>query len=61
MPLAGITDNDAIEKDACFLDESRKVFDLFETFTQFTYASQLFVTAYQNAKRILKKRIKNEV
>ena len=33
VPLAGITDNEDIEKDACFLDELRKVFDSFETST----------------------------
>ena len=33
VPLAGITDNEDIEKDACFLDELRKAFDSFETST----------------------------
>ena len=33
VPLAGITDNEDIEKDGCFLDELRKVFDSFETST----------------------------
>ena len=33
VPLAGITDNEDIEKDACFLDELRKVFDSFEPST----------------------------
>ena len=40
VSLAGITDNEDIEKDARFLDELRKVFDSFETFTQFNSARQ---------------------
>ena len=38
VSLAGITDNEDIEKDARFLDELRKVFDSFETSTQLTSA-----------------------
>ena len=61
MSLAGITNNEDTKKNARFLDELTKVFDSFETSTQFTSASQQIETAYQNARRTLKKRIKNEV
>ena len=61
VSLAGITDNEDIEKDACFLDELRKVLDSFETSTQFASARRQIETAYQNVRRTLKKRIKNEV
>ena len=61
MSLAGINDNEDIENDARFLDELRKVFDSFETSTQFTSARQQIEITYQNARRTLKKRIKNEV
>ena len=61
MSLAGITDNEDTKKNARFLDELTKVFDSFETSTQFTYARQQIETTYQNARRTLKKRIKNEV
>ena len=61
MSLAGITDNEDTKKNARFLDELTKVFDSFETSTQFTSARQQIETAYQNARRTLKKRIKNEV
>ena len=59
--LAGITDNEDTEKEARFLDELRKMFDSFETSTHFTSARQQIETAYQNARRTLKERIKNEV
>ena len=61
MSLVGITDSEDIEKDARFLGELRKVFESFETSTQFTSASQKIETAYQNTRRVLKKRIKNKV
>ena len=61
MSLAGITNNEDTKKNARFLDELTKVFDSFETSTQFTSARQQIETAYQNAWRTLKKRIKNEV
>ena len=61
VSLAGITDNEDIEKDARFLNELRKVFDSFETSRQFTSARQQIETAYQNARTTLKKGIKNEV
>ena len=61
MSLAGITNNEDTKKNARFLDELAKVFDSFETSTQFTSARQQIETAYQNARRTLKKRIKNEV
>ena len=61
MSLAGITNNEDTKKNARFLDELTKVFDSFETSTQFTSARQHIETAYQNARRTLKKRIKNEV
>ena len=61
MSLAGITNNEDTKKNARFLDELTKVFDSFETSTQFTSARQQIETAYQNARRTLKKRIKNEV
>ena len=61
VSLAGITNNEDTKKNARFLDELTKVFDSFETSTQFTSASQQIETAYQNARRTLKKRIKNEV
>ena len=55
VSLAGITDNEDMEKDARFLDELRKVFDSFETPTQFTSARQQIETAYKNAGGTLKK------
>ena len=61
MSLVGITDSEDLEKDARFLGELRKVFQPFETSTQFTSASQKIETAYQNTRRVLKKRIKNKV
>ena len=61
MSLVGITDSEDIEKDARFLGELIKVFESFETSTQFTSASQKIETAYQNTRRVLKKRIKNKV
>ena len=61
MSLAGITNNEDTKKNARFLDELTKVFDSFETSTQFTSARQQIETAYQNARRTLKKRIKGEV
>ena len=61
MSLAGITNNEDTKKNARFLDELTKVFDSFETSAQFTSARQQIETAYQNARRTLKKRIKNEV
>ena len=44
--LAGITDKEDIEKDACFLDELRKVLDSFETSTGFASSRQKIETAY---------------
>ena len=61
VSLAGINDNEDIENGTRFLDELRKVFDSFETSTQFTSARQQIEITYQNARRTLKKRIKNEV
>ena len=61
MSLAGVTDNEDIEKGDRFQDELRKGFDKFETSNQLTSAGQQIEMAYQNAKRTLKKRIKNEV
>ena len=61
MSLARITDNEDIEKDARFFKELRKVFDSFETSTQFTFARQQIETVYQNARRTLKKKIKKEL
>ena len=61
VSLAGINNNEDNENDARFLDELRKVFDSFETSTQFTSARQQIEITYQNARRTLKKRIKNEV
>ena len=61
MSLAGITNNEDTKKNARFLDEVTKVFDSFETSPQFPSARQQIETAYQNARRTLKKRIKNEV
>ena len=40
VSLAGITDNEDIEKDARVLVGLRRVFELFETSTQFTSARQ---------------------
>ena len=61
MSLVEITDNGDIEKDDLFLDELSKVFNSFETSTQFTSARNRIETGYQNARRTLKKRIKNDV
>ena len=61
VSLVGITDSENNEKDARFLGELRKVFESFETSTQFTSARQKIETAYQNTSRVLKKRIKNKV
>ena len=61
VSLARITNNEDIEKGALFHNELRKPFESFETSTQFTSARQQIETAYQNARRTLKKRIKNEV
>ena len=58
VSLAVITD---IEKNARFLNELRKKFDSFKSSTHFTSARQQIETAYQNARRTLKKRIKNKV
>ena len=56
VSLAGIFDNEDIEKDARFLDEQRKVFDSCEISTQLFSASQQIETAYQNTRRTLKKK-----
>ena len=61
VSLAGVADNEDIEKGDRFQDELRKGFDKFETSNQLTSAGQQIEMAYQNAKRTLKKRIKNEV
>ena len=61
VSLAGVADNEDIEKGNRFQDELRKGFDKFETSNQLTSAGQQIEMAYQNAKRTLKKRIKNEV
>ena len=61
VSLAGVADNEDIEKGDRFQDELRKRFDKFETSNQLTSAGQQIEMAYQNAKRTLKKRIKNEV
>ena len=55
VSLPGITDNEDIEKDARFVNELRKVFDSFETSAQSTSSRQQIETAYQNARRTLKK------
>ena len=60
VSLAGVADNEDIEKGDRFQDELRKGFDKFETSNQLTSAGQQIEMAYQNAKRTLKKRIKNE-
>ena len=61
MSLVEITDNEGIEKEDLFLDELSKVFNSFETSTQFTSARNRIETGDQNARRTLKKRIKNDV
>ena len=61
VSLAGVADNEDIEQGNRFQDELRKGFDKFETSNQLTSAGQQIEMAYQNAKRTLKKRIKNEV
>ena len=61
VSLAVITDKVDIEKNARFLNELRKKFDSFKSSTHFTSARQQIETAYQNAWRTLKKRIKNKV
>ena len=61
VSLAGVADNEDIEKGDRFQDELRKGFDKFETSNQLTSAGQQIEMAYQNVKRTLKKRIKNEV
>ena len=61
VSLAGVADNEDIEQGNRFQDELRKGFDKFETSNQLTSAGQQIEMAYQNVKRTLKKRIKNEV
>ena len=61
VSLARITNNEDIEKDARFHNELRKSFESFGTSTQFTSAHLPIEMTYQNARRTLKKRIKNEV
>lgn len=60
VSLVGISENEDINKDARFLDEISKIFNSYETSTQFTSARNQIEVAYQSARRSLKKRIRNE-
>ena len=61
VSLVGMADSEDIEKDTRFLGELGKVFNSFETSTQFFSARNQIETVYQNTRRTLKKRIKNDV
>ena len=61
MHLNGITKNEEVNNDARFLDSIRKVFDSYETSLHFTAARNQIEIDYRNAKRSVKKRIKNNV